>query len=385
MQLGPACVVALCALGVAPIASAEVVPKRVVIVGQAAPGAPWKTGPTEARIDDKPRLSIAVIAREGRRRVYIADDAVSPLIIDRRRIPARARRGWDALPGAEVRWSTIEPHAWRDRSKREFHSNVSTDKRTWGRWIGYSKVEYFATRLSGFSSKPSARVRRAEIRSSDPETRGATLGTIRYQVELRHRGRVLASPGIEATDRAGISTRVHRVTIRRDDTFVGHLTGFFLVPEIFGSAGRGRDHQTDRYVGADCADVLTGAARASGMRHLPYSNVASMHRWARKIAGPVELDARGDPATPIRGVAVGDIIRIDYGGDLAGHTSRSWDHVAVLFEDRSDPEGPHRGKPDGRLDRFDRVVHMGHPRLKVEPIGGQSPATIDVLRWRRRR
>jgi hypothetical protein len=174
------------------------------------------------------------------------------------------------------------------------------------------------------------------------------------------------------------------VSIRRDDTFVGHLTAFLLVPEIFGSAGRGKNHQTERYIGADCADVLTGAARASGMRRLRYSNVAGMTRDARVIAGPVELDDDGDPAAPIRGVKVGDIIRIDYGGALRGHTPRSWDHVAVLFEDRSDPEGDDRGGPDGQLDRWDLVIHMGHPRLVIEPIGEQSPATVDVLRWKRR-
>jgi hypothetical protein len=26
---------------------------------------------------------------------------------------------------------------------------------------------------------------------------------------------------------------------------------------------------------------------------------------------------------------------------------------------------------------------MGHPRLTIEPLAAQAPATIDVLRWRR--
>ncbi len=36
------------------------------------------------------------------------------------------------------------------------------------------------------------------------------------------------------------------------------------------------------------------------------------------------------------------------------------------------------------LDGFDLVIHMGHPRLVVEPLARQSPATVDVLRWRPR-
>jgi glyoxylase-like metal-dependent hydrolase (beta-lactamase superfamily II) len=59
-------------------------------------------------------------------------------------------------------------------------------------------------------------------------------------------------------------------------------------------------------------------------------------------------------------------------------TRRGWDHVAVLYEDRSDPNGPHQGGPDGKLDGFDVIVHMGHPRLEVEPLERQTPARVDV-------
>ena len=38
----------------------------------------------------------------------------------------------------------------------------------------------------------------------------------------------------------------------------------------------------------------------------------------------------------------------------------------------------------GQLDGFDLVIHMGHPRLVIEPLARQAPATIDVLRWRSR-
>ena len=66
--------------------------------------------------------------------------------------------------------------------------------------------------------------------------------------------------------------------------------------------------------------------------------------------------------------SAGDLIRIDYGGALAHHTPRDWDHVAALWEDRSDPDGPFHGGPDGQLDGFDLVIHMGHPRLVIEPL-----------------
>ena len=89
------------------------------------------------------------------------------------------------------------------------------------------------------------------------------------------------------------------------------------------------------------------------------------------------------PTHEIAGVQVGDLIRIDYGGELRNHTPRAFDHVAALWQDKSDPDGPNKGGPDGKLDGFDLVIHMGHPRLKIEPLSGQSPATIDVLRWKK--
>ena len=97
------------------------------------------------------------------------------------------------------------------------------------------------------------------------------------------------------------------------------------------------------------------------------------------------LDESGHPDRPILGARAGDIVRIDYGGSLTGTTPRSWDHVGLLWRDRSDPDGPAAGGPDGALDGFDLIVHMGHPRLEVEPLSAQSPARIDVLRWDSRR
>ena len=208
------------------------------------------------------------------------------------------------------------------------------------------------------------------------------LGTVRYKVEVELDGARLETPGAGATDTYGVLPSVHRVSIRRRDDFLGHLSAYLLVPEVFGSAGEGRNHQTERFTGADCADVMVGAMRRAG-RPLAYTNVAGLPAYARMVAGSTELDEHGAPARPIAGVREGDLIRIDYGGAMRGHTPRLFDHVAALWEDRSDPAGPDKGGPDGKLDGFDLVIHMGHPRLVIEPLAKQAPATIDVLRWKK--
>jgi hypothetical protein len=383
-------VIVLATVASAAPAHAELVAEQVRIVGRAAPGQPWTDAPTEARLADGAELAAVVMARDGRRRVYVVGAEIAPLVVGRRRVAAAQRRPWSALSGAKLRWSMVEPHAWRqpgvaarNGSPTAFHSNVSTARHDFGRWLGYDEITYFETPAGAWSGEAAAHRRSASARPTRPaDDLFGGLGTMRYKLEVRLGDRVLATPGAEAVDRAGILPSVHRVSIRSDDTYVGWLTSYFLVPEVFGSAGSGRNHQTERYTGADCADVLTGALRRQGHRAIWYGNVAGLPRHAAVVAGPVDLDGAGVPAEPVTGVREGDLIRIDYGGLLSGHTPRSWDHVAVLFEDRSDPAGPARGGADGRVDGFDLVVHMGHPRLVVEPLAAQAPARVDVLRWR---
>ena len=283
-----------------------------------------------------------------------------------------------------IHWSIVEPHGFRAQTAKngatsDFYSNVSTESATFGRWLGYDHVDYFEHALPD-----STTILRATITPSEADAvQVPGLGTLRFKVEIELAdGTHLASPGADAIDSFGILPTVHRVSIRSGDDFLGWLSSYLLVPEVFGSAGPGRNHQTDRFVGADCADVMVGAMRESGKR-LAYTNVAGLPSYATTVAKPVELDDRGMPATPIAGIKPGDLIRIDYGGELRHHTPRDWDHVAALWEDKSDPNGPLKGAADGKLDGFDLVIHVGHPRLKIEPLANQSPATIDVLRWKK--
>lgn len=370
-------------------AAAEPVVQKVIVVGRATPEGPWTDAATEARLGDGAELAVVAIARDGRKRVVLADAAVAPLVLGRRTVPARERRELTALGDVAVRWSLVEPHGFRISEAKNgatsaYYSNVSTEPGDFGRWLGYDRIDYREAALGDFVTGEAARRRPAEVITLERnavQVPGA--GTARYKVELRlPSGRVVASAGAEATDTFGLLPSVHRVSIRTGDDFVGWLAAYLLVPEVFGSAGGGRNHQTERFTGADCADVLVGALRRSGRTDVAYSSVAALGREARVVAPPVKLDDRGMPPAPIDGVERGDVIRIDYGGALTGHTPRSWDHVAALWEDRSDPRGPHRGAADGRLDGFDLVIHMGHPRLVIEPLSEQSPATVDVLRWR---
>lgn len=365
------------------VEAAPFVAEKVVIVGRTSEGGTWSDAATEARAGEKAELAVVIVGREGRKQVVMADEAIAPLTLGKKVVGARR-----AAEGVRVQWSTVEPHGFREGEAEngatsEFYSNVSTEPRDFGRWLGYDHIDYFERVVVPWSEK-----RRIEARVTSGED-GAVqlegLGTVRYKAEVDVGGVKLATPGAEARDAFGLTRAVHRVSIRRGDDFLGWLSAYLLVPEVFGSAGGGANHQTERFTGADCADVMVGAMRRTGRRDVAYTNVSGLTSYASTVSPSVVLDEHGMPPSPITGVQRGDLIRIDYGGALTGHTPRGWDHVAALWEDRSDPRGPHKGGADGKLDGFDLVIHMGHPRLVIEPLAEQSPATVDVLRWRGRR
>lgn len=342
---------------------------RAVVVGHVGDG-PWTDAPTEARLDQKAELAVVVV--DGPR--VLAPGGVAKVTL-----AGRPRR--TAPLAGTVHWFAVEPHGFRaspatNGATSDFYSNVSTEPATFGRWLGYDHIDYFERPLAAATPIIPATI--------DDDDQLAGLGTLRFKAEVELPGGTrVASPGAEAVDTFGITAAVHRVSIRAADDFVGWLTAYLLVPEVFGSAGGGRNHQTERFDGADCADVMVGALRRTG-RSLEYTNVAGLPAYTTRVAPPTELDDHGTPAAPITGVRRGDLIRIDYGGALRHHTPRDWDHVAALYEDRSDPAGPHHGGPDGQLDGFDLVIHMGHPHLIIEPLANQAPATVDVLRWKAR-
>jgi hypothetical protein len=360
---------------IALVLAAQLVADRAVVVGR-VDGGTWTDAATEARLDQKVELASVVIGHRGKRRVVLAPPGVTSLKLAGRAVPAREL---EPLAVAKLRWFAVEPHGFRSNTAAngatsDFYSNVSTEPKTFGKWLGYDHIDYFERVLAADTA-----IITATIDSPDATLPG--LGTERFKVEVALVDSTLASAGAEATDTFGILPAVHRVSIRRSDDFLGWLAAYLLVPEVFGSAGPGANHQSERFTGADCADVLVGALRRTG-RKVAYTNVAGLPAYATTIATATELDDNGAPTRAISGVRPGDLIRIDYGGTLRHHTPRDWDHVAALWEDKSDPKGPHHGGPDGQLDGFDIVIHMGHPRLVIEPLARQAPATVDVLRWK---
>lgn len=262
-----------------------------------------------------------------------------------------------------------------------------------GRWLGYDSLEYTQREVS---QRPGTEVFADHIvvrdaRPSDPrrDTHG-DAGSAWFSAEITlPDGSVVRTPDASSLDRLGLSADVMRVSFRESDSFVGWLSTYFNVPDVFGSNGTdGANHQTDRYVGADCADVLVRALRAAGARGVQYTSVAGIGTYATPISTAFRVDPAAGVTTLARSprtlrwetdVRVGDLLAIDYADDPRNELPRAWDHIGVLVEDR----GPD-GRADGVLGPDDVLRHMGVVGLSDAPLREQGPIRAVLWRWRDR-
>jgi hypothetical protein len=343
-------------------------------VASAAPvcrvrGQPW----LEGRVTDgAARTARAVDARRG--------DTIDVFVVangtrDGRRVVFSddGRRGHVAWRGCEARveWRRVEPRPQHvttpaPNASVPVYANAVVLGPDHGKWIGFDRLEYFETPLAGADTTlavrdalPSAG---ASLAASAPRAEPwAGLGAMHLAATVHLGDATAATAGAEDAPDGTIAARVFRYSFRSGDDFLGWLTSYFNVPYLFGSAGKGQKAQAERYVGADCADVLVAALRRLGSK-LEYTSVAEL------------VDALPHVTTgPVR---PGDLYALDY-IDFAD-LPRSWDHIVALVEDR----GPD-GKPDGKPGPEDLVIDTGNADgLKVAPLADQGEVRIAVLRPR---
>jgi hypothetical protein len=326
-------------------------------------GAPW----LEGRIaGSSARPSRAIDARHGQaidvflvasgtydgKRVTFSDDG------------ARAHRPWRDCD-ARVRWSRVEPRMQHTNTPAPnasipVYANAVVLGPDHGKWIGYDRIEYFMSELPGGDTH--RRVLDATPTSGAPRAEPwLGLGVMRLAATVQLDGDATRYATPDASDSDGmISARVLRYSFRSGDDFLGWLSSFYNVPYLFGSAGKGARNQAERYLGADCADILVAALRKSGVA-IDYTSVTDLVDTLPKVKGPVRP---------------GDLYALDYVGydDLP----RSWDHIVALVEDR----GPD-GKPDGKPGPEDLVADSGgSDGLKIAPLAEQGEVRVSALRPR---
>lgn len=338
---------------------ALLVPAAALAEGRARIVQPSGGHATEARIGDEVELRVEIV-----------------------------RRGhWTAPPAtASVRWLRVAPHmqhvdtAPPNEGVPQYSNAVLFGPRH-GRWLGYDAIEYETLPLDT-GERVDIDADRLRVRGVPDRRDGAGSMWLAAEVELAD-GTTYRTPDGDDTDRLGLSAAVARVSFRTGDDFLGWLSSYFGVPNVFGSTAG----QADRHVGADCADVLVGALRAAGHRRVRYASVSGIARYANPVTPSLTLGRDGsitdDDGDEVvlrwdEDIRPGDLLAIDFVRSGA-RMPRAWDHIGALLGDGSS-EHP----PDGMLDSHDLLRHMAPSGLVDWPIGSSAPIRFRVWRWKPR-
>ena len=296
--------------------------------------------------------------KRGAKRVFYGDTP------DRIRVRGRVRQvlPMDQAPSATLAWYKVEPTI-------ETMSNEASGS------FRFEKIEYREVIVSDWVRKTTVQANvRPTLTPYRGDDRGGEwengIGTMRYKLVARTvRGNV-ASPGIEArrkTSSGGLTDRVHRISLRRDDTFLGLMTEMYGQPYIWASGGSSdRKHQSERLEGSDCADLMVYGIRRLGYK-VPYTWTGGLHEYTRSLGkgtideARVYVDKKGNPLPFTR---VGDLILFPR-------------HVGALVEDRG---------VKGVLDAEDIMMHTLFASPREQPIGDTSYAEtpVELLRWKKR-
>lgn len=209
--------------------------------------------PTYARADQKVTLyAVLEIESSGARVAY--SDAPTIRIGGK---PLRVRPLAKA-PVVELRWNRIEPAA-------KSMTNGDTPAQ-----FKFETIDYRATPIDTATNRGAIA---ADVRPTLTPDHGHGVGTMRYQIVVLQDERVIASPGPEARrgrGAGGVTDDVMRVSIRRDDSYLGFLTEMYGQPYIWASAGTtDRNHQSEHLEGSDCADFVVYGKRRMGGKQ-PY-------------------------------------------------------------------------------------------------------------------
>ena len=323
-------------------------PGRIVAahVVAAAGDAAATDRPVYARAGERVTLYAAVVVEHAGRRTVFSDAPRLSLLGKPAEPLARA-------PALEVRWNRIEP-AVATMSNGELPKDFH-----------FEPIDYRATPIEHATNRAQLA---ADVRPTLTPDHGKGVGTMRYQIVALQGDRVVASAGPEARrtrGSGGLTDAVLRVSIRRDDTFLGYMTELYNQPYIWASEGLSPDtHQSERLEGADCADLMVYGQRRLGNK-LAYSwtgalpQVTTLLAAGSRAADGVYRDARGK-ALPF--TQPGDIVLFPR-------------HVGALAVDRGTP---------GVLDDQDLMMHtlFDSPKEQAIAESGYADRPVELRRFR---
>ena len=309
---------------------------------------PASDRPAYARADQKVTLHAVVTAElSGHRTVYSDAPALS---LAGKKV---ATEPLAKAPAIELRWNRIEP-AVADMSNGATPSDFH-----------FQSIDYRATPIDDAAGKASML---ADVRPTLTPDHGNGVGTMRFQIVALQGERVIASAGPEARrgrGSGGLTDAVQRVSIRRDDTYLGYLTEMYNQPYIWASGGvTDKQHQSEHLEGSDCADFLVYGQRRMGASYA-YTWTGGLPQITKLLAaGTRGTDGiyRDGAGKPLPFTKVGDLVLFPR-------------HVGALAVDRGEL---------GVLDDQDLMMHtlFDSPKEQAIADSGYADKPVELRRFR---
>ncbi len=302
--------------------------------------------PVRARADQTVTLfAVLEVAAAGRTELY--SDAPRLRLGGRDVTP----RPIAQAPRVALRWNKIEPTT----------ANLSNGD---GPTFHYEAIGYAATPIARAAGRSTVI---ADVHPTLTPDYGPGLGTMRYQLVAHQGERVIASAGPEARRgkaSGGLTDALLRVSLRRDDSYLGFLTEMYNQPYIWASAGTtDATHQSERLEGSDCADFIVYGARRMGA-HIAYTYTGSLPKVTRLLAAGTR------DATGVYRDATGQPIAFPRPGDLLLFPR----HVGAVAVDRG---------TIGVLDDQDLMMHTLFDAPKEQAIAdsGYAGHPVELRRF----
>ncbi|MEJ7601411.1 MAG: hypothetical protein WKG01_26140 [Kofleriaceae bacterium] len=294
--------------------------------------------PGYARADQEVTLYAAIVVAEGKTRLTYSDAKVLRLggtLVTPQPL-ARA-------PRVDLRWNRIEPAL-------ATMTNGDTPAE-----FRFEPIDYRVTAIDGAAGKPAIT---ADVRPTLTPDHGHGVGTMRFQLVALQGDRMIASAGPEARrgkGSGGLTDAVARVSIRRDDSYLGFLTEMYGQPYVWASAGLSdNQHQSEHLEGSDCADFVVYGARRMGKK-LAYTWTGALPQVSKLLAAGSRGAGgayRAKDGTPLPFTRVGDLVLFPR-------------HVGVLAADRGQL---------GVLDDQDLMMHTLFDTPKEQAIADSTYA-----------
>lgn len=252
----------------------------------------------------------------------------------------------------EIRWFQIVP----DTSKFYKNANHPWEANPY-KWVGFGKIDYEVVEIEEFRGNWENAFDLEEIFEGVSRSgyyRG-DLGSFWLQAEVLKDGKRLRSAGLSENDHRNLSPGVFRISVRKNDGYLGWLTSFFNVPGLFGSI----PYQSANYIGVDCADVLVAANRKwRGLEGAKDYNVSMLtSEWPKAAKCRIEAGKPDETLTWGEEIQPGDAIAVRY------RPGKQFQHIGALYGDSND---------NGILDPEDLILHAGPHALHLIRLGKGS-------------